>query len=155
MSTRMSRPVVAILLLWLLVAVAQAGGSPLADMPTTRIDVDGRVFAVRLAATTGHRAAGFQHVSPATMSDEAIYFAYDGPTRPSYHMRNVARPLLLAWIAPDGTVRRIIRMAPDSSGHRPPGPVVAVLEYTADHPLADHVRPGSNIRPVSRPDADD
>lgn len=141
----------ALVLLVVLVPAAQAGEPKLGDMPSVRIDVDGRLFTARLAATAAHRAAGFQHVAPADMAGEAIYFAYDRPRRPAFHMRNVAKPLLLAWIAPDGRVRRIIRMEPGSSGHRPPGPVSAVLEFTASHPLADHAGPGSTVTLVADP----
>lgn len=148
----------ATILLTLLSAVAvaaHAGGSKLGDMPRARIDVDGRVYAVRLAATAEHRAAGFQHVAPGDMDGVAIYFAYGRPVRPTYHMRNVARPLRLAWIRPDGRVLAVIRMAPGSGGHRPGAPVSAVLEFTAGHPLAERVRPGARIelRPPRDPAA--
>lgn len=145
---KIARMSLAAILLQLLPAVAMAAtasGSSLADMPRARIEVDGRVYAVRLAATAEHRGAGFQHVAPGDMTDEAIYFAYERPARPTYHMHNVARPLQLAWIRPDGRVLGVIRMEPGSGGHRPDEPVSAVLEYTADHPLADRVGPGSTI----------
>ncbi|MDZ7749671.1 MAG: DUF192 domain-containing protein [Halofilum sp. (in: g-proteobacteria)] len=129
-------------------AWGQAGAPRIDDMPRIELRVDGRVYTVRLAATGAHRAAGFQFVPGARMSDEAIYFRYPRPTRPVYHMRNVARPLLLAWIAPGGRVHEVIRMQPGSTGHGPRRPVRAVLEYTADHPLADRVRPGVTVAPV-------
>lgn len=138
----------------LLVAVAAAaygGASLLGAMPRARIDVDGRVYAVRLAATAEHRAAGFQHVAPGDMDEVAIYFAYGRPVRPTYHMRNVARPLRLAWIRPDGHVLAVIRMAPGSGGHRPDAPVSAVLEFTAGHPLVERVRPGARIELLRPP----
>lgn len=135
----------AAILLPLLVAAAHAGQSSIEEMPRARIDVDGHVYPVRLAVTSEHRAAGFQHVAPADMSDVAIYFVYDPPVRPRYHMRNVARPLRLAWIRPDGRVLGVIRMQPETSGYHPAEPVAGVLEYTGDHPLADRVAPGSTI----------
>lgn len=144
-----SRPLAVIFLLTVFVTTAFAGESRLGDMPFVRIDVDGETFTVRLAATRAHRAAGFQHAAPTEMDDEAIYFAYERAFHPAFHMRNVARPLLLAWIAPDGRVRRVIRMAPETTGHRPAGTVSAVLEYTQDHPLADRVRTGSVISPAA------
>lgn len=142
-----ARPGLAAILLPLLalVTAAYAGAPRLGDMPGARVDVDGRVYAVRLAATAAHRAAGFQHVAPADMGDEAIYFAYERPVRPSYHMHNVARPLRLAWVRPDGRVLGVIRMQPGSDGHRPAEPVSGVLEYTGDHPLAERVGPGSTV----------
>lgn len=132
-------------------AAAHAGGAMLEEMPRARIEVDGREYMVRLAATADHRAAGFQHVAPGDMAEEAIYFAYAGPASPVYHMHNVARPLRLAWIRPDGRVLGVIRMEPGSGGHRPDEPVSGVLEYTRDHPLATRVRAGSTVELVSPP----
>lgn len=142
---RMGPAAVLLPLLLAVVTAVHASGSRLDDMPSARIEVEGRVYAVRLAATTAHRSAGFQHVAPGDMGDEAIYFSYGRPVRPTYHMRNVARPLRLAWIRPDGRVLRVIGMEPGSSGHRPGEPVSGVLEYTEDHPLADRVDAGSTI----------
>lgn len=136
-----------LVLLVLAVATVQAGRSLIDAMPTGRIAVDGRTFEVRIARTPAHRAAGFQHAVPERMAGEALYFRYEPPRRPSFHMRNVPRPLLLAWIAPDGRVLQVIRMQPASEGHLAPGPVRAALEYTVDHPLAARVRPGVRITP--------
>lgn len=140
--------VIALVLLVLAVAAAHADRSRIDAMPTGRIAVDGQTFDVRIARTPVHRAAGFQHVEPERMSGEAIHFRYDPPRRPSFHMRNVARPLLLAWIAPDGRVLQVIRMHPESEGHLAPGRVGAALEYPEDHPLAELVRSGVRISRV-------
>lgn len=131
--------------LLLSIVTVHAGQSRIDAMPTGMITVDGREFEVRIARTPALRAAGFQHADPGRMAGEAIYFRYDSPRRPSFHMHNVPRPLLLAWIAPDGRVLRIIRMQPESHGHFAPQPVGAVLEYTEEHPLAARVRPGTRI----------
>lgn len=127
------------------IAKVHAGQSLIDTMPTGTIEVDERVFEVRVARTPAHRAAGFQHAAPERMSSEALYFQYEPPRRPDFHMHNVARPLLLAWIAPDGRVLRVIRMEPGSDGHSAPARVGAVLEYTAEHPLAGRVRRGAHI----------
>lgn len=133
------------MLLVLSIAAVRAGQSQIDAMPTGLITVDGRVHEVRLLRTPAHRAAGFQHADPERMAGEALYFRYDPPRRPSFHMQNVARPILLAWIAPNGRVLQVIRMHPESHGHLAPEPVGAVLEYTEDHPLAARVRPGVRI----------
>ena len=135
-------------------ARAPAGGPAIDAMPRIALEAGGRVFEARLAGRSDLRAAGFQHVPAARMDREAIYFAYERPVRPSYHMRNVARSLLLAWIGTDGRVRRVIRMAPGSTGHEPDRPVTAVLEYTAAHPLAAHLRPGMRVTPTGHGTAD-
>jgi len=126
-------------------AVAQGGYAALADMPRTTITVAGAAHCVRLAATAADRAAGFQDVPAERMDVEAIYFVYDQPRRPAYHMYNVAQPLRLAWIAPDGRVRRVISMQPGMTGYRAQQPVTAVLEFTAAHPLAEQVRSGVRV----------
>jgi uncharacterized membrane protein (UPF0127 family) len=60
-------------------------------------------------------------------------------------MRNVAGPLRLAWLAPDGQVRRVVELEPGSEGHRPAERVASVLEFPPDHPLADVVRAGRRV----------
>lgn len=126
-------------------AVAPGCYSALADMPQTTLTVAGTQNCVRLAATAADRAAGFQDVPGARMDAEAIYFVYDEPRRPTYHMYNVAHPLRLAWIAPDGHVQRVISMQPETTGYRAPEPVTAVLEFTPAHPLAEQVRAGVQV----------
>jgi len=114
-------------------------------MPRTAIAVDGERHCVRLAATAAERAAGFQHVPAGRMDAEAILFLYAAPRRPSYHMRNVEKPLRLAWIAPDGRVSGVIAMQPETTGHDAEQPVIAVLEFTPAHPLAEQVRTGTRL----------
>ena len=135
-----------LLLAGLAAALVYAGTSRIDAMPHTPISVDGEVHCVRLAATADHRAAGFQHVPAERMDREAILFTYDRPRRANYHMRNVAKPLQLAWIAHGGEVLRVITMQPGKSGYRSPQPVAAVLEFTRAHPLAQAVRAGTRIQ---------
>jgi uncharacterized membrane protein (UPF0127 family) len=127
--------------------VAGAGTDRLAEMPWVCITVAGESHAVRLADTGRLRAAGFQHVPEDATAGEAIWFAYERPQRPSFHMRNVSVPLSLAWIAPDHRVLEVIRMEPESSGHRPNAPVQAVLELAPGHPLLGLVEAGVRIAP--------
>jgi len=115
------------------------------DMPRVGIEVAGQVFNVRLADSPAHRAVGFQHVAPDAMDGVAIYFAYDRARKPVYHMRNVARPLLIAWIVPDGTVHEVARMEPGGRVYPAPVAVTGVLEFTASHRLAEVVRPGARV----------
>ena len=119
------------------------------QMPCAMIEVGNDTYRVRVARTARHRSAGFQYVAGSQMRGEAIQFVYPSPSRPSFHMRNVERPLMLAWIAPDGRVRDVIRMPPNASGHRAPAPVARVLEFPEGHPLERAVRPGVRIRQVA------
>lgn len=134
-----------LLIVVLATPVAHADQARLVDMPRTTLTVDGSQHCVRLAATPADRAAGFQGVPGKRMDAEAIYFVYDAPRRPSYHMYNVAQPLRLAWIAADGHVQRVISMQPETTGYRAPQPVTAVLEFTPAHPLAEQVRAGVQV----------
>lgn len=136
---------VACMLLIPSVAAVHAGEPRIDAMPTGMITVDGQVHEVRIPRTPQHRSAGFQHVAPERMAGEALYYRYDPPRRPNFHMNNVARPLMLAWIAPDGRVLEVVHMHPESDDHLAPEPVGAVLEYTEGHPLAERVRPGVRI----------
>lgn len=135
--------------------LVSAAGSRLPEMPWACITVGGESHAVRLADSGRLRAAGFQHVSEKASEGEAIYFAYRQPHRPSFHMRNVEVPLSLAWIAPDNRVLDVIRIQPDSSGHRPSERVQGVLEMAPGHPLISRVESGVRIpAPHRRADAD-
>lgn len=130
--------------------LSSAAGSMLPEMPWACITVAGESHAVRLADTGRLRAAGFQHVPERTARDEAIYFVYRTPRRPSFHMNNVAVPLTLAWIAPDNRVLEAISMAPNSSGHRPGERVRGVLELSPGHPLVSRIKAGVRITPPRR-----
>lgn len=150
-----TRAVAVGILLLLAPILSSAAGSKLSEMPWACITVASESHAVRLADTGRLRAAGFQHVPEQATRGEAIYFEYDPPRRPSFHMNNVAVPLTLAWIAPDNRVLEVIRMEPNSSGHRPSERVKGVLELAPGHPLVSRTRAGVRISPPLRqPDAD-
>ncbi len=136
---------VAVVLACLVAGAAPAGEPRVGEMPMTTIEIDGRRHEARLAATPVDRAAGFQHVAPEAMKDLVVCFRYDEPRRPSFHMRNVAAPLVLVWLGPDGVVRGIERAEPGGSGYRPEAPVSGVLEFAPSHPLAAAVAPGERV----------
>lgn len=142
-------------LLLLVPVLSSAAGSKLSGMPWACITVAGDSHAVRLADSDRLRAAGFQHVPEQAARGEAIYFVYEPPRRPSFHMHNVAVPLTLAWITPDNRVLDVISMEPNSSGHRPRERVRGVLELSPGHPLVSRTGAGVRISPPQRPaDAD-
>jgi uncharacterized protein len=126
--------------------LAPARGGVLEQMPRITLDLNGATHSVRLAATPETRAQGFQHVPEPQIHHEAIYFQFEEPLRPAFHMHNVAVPLLIAWIAADGRVLDVDLMQPGRAGYRPPAPVVAALEFTTRHALAAEVRAGVRIR---------
>lgn len=92
---------------------------------------------VRVADDFRARAAGFQHICPETIEETAIYFAFDRPRRPSFHMKNVKAPLDIAFIDRDGVIVDIQRMEPYVLGakhhetYSPPREVAATLEARA------------------------
>ena len=147
-----------LLLLLLAPVLSSAVTGKLSEMPWACITVAGESHAVRLADSSRLRAAGFQHVPEKASEGEAIYFVYEQPQRPSFHMRNVSVPLSLAWIAPDERVLEVIRIQPDSSGHRPSERVRGVrgvLELAPGHPLIGRIEAGVRISlPRRRADAD-
>ncbi len=138
------------MLLLLASSLSSAAGSKLSEMPWACINVAGESHAVRLADTGRLRAAGFQHVPEQATRGEAIYFVYEPPRRPSFHMHNVAVPLTLAWIAPDNRVLQVIRMETGSSGHRPSESVRGVLEISPGHPLVGRIKADIRISPPRR-----
>jgi uncharacterized protein len=130
-----------------LVSCAQvpAASHALAEMPLVVIRIEGEQHIVRLAATAATRAHGFQDVPEDELHREAIYFHFDAPLVPSFHMRNVAAPLWVAWITPDGKVAEMVLMEPGRSLYSPRDPIAGALEFSPRHPLALHVRPGVHV----------
>jgi uncharacterized membrane protein (UPF0127 family) len=94
---------------------------------------------VRVADDHRERAAGFQHICPETIKTTAIYFAFERPRRPNFHMRNVKAQLDIAFIDADGTIVDIQTMEPYVLGARhhrtwgPPREVAAALEARAGY----------------------
>jgi uncharacterized protein len=143
------RPAAVASLLMVLLSCTQVQSGPGAQLdwlPTTSIDVEGERFEVRLAETPEARARGFQHVSEHHMHREAIYFHFDAPLQPTFHMRNVAAPLLIAWIDADGAVIGVDLMQPGTAVYGPSEVVAGALEYTPMHPLATQLRRGTRVQ---------
>ena len=117
-----------------------------AGMPKGTLLIDGEPVAARIAGTPAARAQGFQHATEAQIQSEAIYFTWEEPRRPRFHMRNVAAPLAIAWIDPAGVVIGIERMAPGESGYQPTAPVGAALELAPRAAERLGLSPGSRVR---------
>lgn len=94
---------------------------------------------VRVADDPMERAGGFQHVCPDVILRTAIFFEFERPRRPSFHMHNVKAPLDIAFIDENGVIVDIQRMQPYAMGatqhpyYSPPGPVAAALETRAGY----------------------
>jgi uncharacterized membrane protein (UPF0127 family) len=124
------------------VADCQPETPELKSMETEELVLNGpenrsMTMAVRVADDYRERGAGFQHICPATIDSTAIYFVFERPRRPSFHMQNVKAPLDIAFIDDGGTIVDIQRMEPYVLGSKqqplygPPGLVTAALETRA------------------------
>lgn len=125
-------------------AACQPTTAPLDDMAEAGIVLAGpgerRVrLRVRVADDHRERAAGFQHICPETIETTAIYFVFERPRRPSFHMHNVKAPLDIAFIDADGVIVSIQRMEPYVVGAReqktygPQAEVAGALEARAGY----------------------
>ncbi len=104
-------------------AACQPTTDPLDDMAEAAIVLAGpgerRVrLQVRVADDHRERAAGFQYICPETIETTAIYFVFERPRRPNFHMHNVKAPLDIAFIDADGVIVSIQRMEPYVVGAR-------------------------------------
>jgi uncharacterized protein len=144
---RSANAVLALTALASLLSCAQvpAASHALSDMPPAVIRIDGDEHVVRLAATPSTRMQGFQDVPEDELHREAIYFQFDAPLVPAFHMRNVAAPLWIAWITPEGYVAEMVLMEPGRRLYSPREPIAGALEYSPRHPLARRVRLGSHV----------
>lgn len=103
---------------------------------------------VRVADEGRERAAGFQHICPATIDDTAIYFVFARPRRPSFHMRNVKAPLDIAFIDAAGAIVNIQRMEPyvlgatDNPTYGPAAAVATALEVRAGYFAENRISEG-------------
>ncbi|MGA8259985.1 MAG: DUF192 domain-containing protein [Arenicellales bacterium] len=94
---------------------------------------------VRVADDNTELAGGFQYVCPDTIAKTSIYFVFDHPLHPTFHMHNVEAPLDIAFIDADGVIVNIQRMEPYVLGaahyryYSPPGEVTAALETRAGY----------------------
>lgn len=105
-------------------------------------------LAVRMADDDRERAGGFQYVCPATIASTSIYFVFDHPLDPTFHMHHVQAPLDIAFIDAGGVIVDIQRMEPYARGatryryYSPRAVVAAALETHAGYFTAEHISAG-------------
>ncbi len=102
---------------------------------------DGSVVRItaKVADDPRERSAGFQHVCPSTIEKMPMLFLFPRPAKVSFHMANVHAPLDIAFVAADGRIAEIQRMATYArSGeprqrtyYSPSAPIIAALEAKA------------------------
>ncbi len=105
-----------------------------------------RRLEVRQADEPAEWQQGMQYLPAATVRAHPIWFQFRQPFEPSFHMRNVAIALDIAWVAPDGKVLAVERMVPETTGYSPPGPILYVLETAAGQAARLGVVPGARVR---------
>lgn len=88
-----------------------------------------RRLIVRVADEADEHRAGYQHLCPDVAL--AILFVFPLPQRVSFHMRNVHRPLDIAFLGEGGRVLAVTRMVPGESGYVAPRAVRYALEAPA------------------------
>ena len=104
---------------------------------------------VRVADQPAEWQQGMQFLPADTIRAHPIWFVFQEPLTPSFHMRNVATALDIAWVDPSGRVLAVERMTPDTAGYRPPGPILYVLETAAGQAERLGVRPGARLMPAA------
>ncbi len=117
-------------------ATRELAGMQAGVITVTRDDGSATQMPVRVADDARERAAGFQHICPATVSETQILFLFPRPTSVAFHMNNVHAPLDIAFIDEHGRIIDIQHMAayaaqPGRQGkryYRPPARVSAALE---------------------------
>ncbi len=103
-----------------LAAAAANPGVLIAGYETTTVDaVDGETGAslatadVRIADSTLKRYVGLSSTDELA-ADEGMLFVHDEPDEYAYVMRNMAFPIDILFVAPDGTVTEIHEAEPES-----------------------------------------
>ncbi|MBK1734914.1 hypothetical protein CKO15_06360 [Halorhodospira abdelmalekii] len=136
-----------------IVLVCDPAPSTVEDWPQASIRIDGEWVDVRIAKTSRTRSQGFQHATPEQIRSEKILFIWPDQRQPSFHMENVACPLVIAWIA-DGTIVATEHMKPGRALYRPPQPVDAALELHPERAEDLGIKSGTEID-LSRDDPRD
>ena len=67
---------------------------------------------VRIADEPRERSAGFQHICPQIIDQNAILFVYPSPQNRSFHMNNVHAELDIGFFDSDGLLLLVMRMKP-------------------------------------------
>ncbi len=101
---------------------------------------------VRIADSPTSRARGMQHLEPATIRSNPMWFVFPQDQRTRWHMRNVAIPLVIAYVAADGRVVAVERMQPGESGYGIEERIRYALEVAASQAEALGLEAGARLR---------
>jgi len=131
-----------------LVAVAATPGVLIAGYDATTVEaVDGETGAslatvdARIADTTLKRYVGLSSTDELA-DDEGMLFVHDEPDEYAYVMRNMAFPIDILFVAPDGTVTEIHEAEPES---RPLTEYRGTGQYVLEVPLGWSDRNGIEL----------
>lgn len=108
---------------------------------------------VRVAKASAARARGMQHLAPATVRANPMWFVFPRERPHSrWHMRNVAIALDIAYVDNDGRVLAVERMEPEREGYGIDEPIRYALEVAAGRAAALGLEAGARIRtPAGEP----
>jgi len=118
------------------------------------INIDGSQIDIqyRVAETSSLRAAGFQHVCPATIAKENILFVFQTEFVSAFHMRNVYAPLDIAFFDKNGVIIDIQTMYPYSlisikkPRYRPSSAAMYALETRQGYFVEAGVNVGARLK---------
>lgn len=137
---------------WLVVGLACAAsqGYP-TRLPTQRLIIEGpdgerNELTARVAADTASRRRGMQDLAAETIRTNPMWFVYPRPRRTSFHMRNVAIPLTIAYVGSDGTILAVERMEPGGTGYGVDQEIHYALEVATDRAQGLALQAGARIR---------
>ncbi len=140
---------------WLFCAAllgAAAGATAQSSLPAVRLQLGGQTVRVELADTPATLRDGLMHRTELA-ADSGMLFLL-GPPDPLYcfWMKNTFLPLSIAFLADDGTIVNIERMAPQTeSNHCPTQPVRFALEMNQGWFSEKGIKPGMRIAGLPQP----
>ncbi|HKZ49603.1 MAG TPA: DUF192 domain-containing protein [Candidatus Nanoarchaeia archaeon] len=102
-------------------------------MHTEEIMLDGFAMTVKIADVQPEWNAGFQNVSLDVIEKTAILFVFPSAENRTFHMRNVAAELDIAFADSDGVIFQVQRMGPGDSLYASSAPAMYALETRAGY----------------------
>lgn len=102
---------------------------------------------VRVAEAPADRRRGMQHLDPATVRANPMWFVFpDERPRTRWHMRNVAVAIDIAYVDANGRVLAVERMEPEQTGYGIEAPIQYALEVAAGQAETLGLEAGARIR---------
>jgi hypothetical protein len=114
-------------------------------MHSEEIEMDGLTMTVKVADVPPEWSAGFQNVPPDVIEQTALLFVYPSAENRTFHMRNVAAPLDIAFADSDGIIFQIQRMELGDTLYSSNQPTMYALEAAAGFFSEHNITEGSKV----------